>query len=400
MNRVDNRRIMISTMEPKAGGVPSMVGFVIDELLSRDFVPVIAHYGFFSEYPALSVPFWKILHQKVGTKKGVSTSKNIESHAIGAWLPELEYTHYAPNKHWQNVMDSCRFHLSVSGSCHPTLPILSTKRPSLSWVATPLQADRVDRIRRMPLYRRAFDSIFVLPKMLKIERQILTSSRILALSEYTSQEFRRMTQGKDFPVMPMPICPISFCPAAEKVIEGKITFVGRIGDPRKNVELLLAASAIVHSQYPNLKIEMVGGEATPAMIKIVKETNMDSYIEFKPFAPRSDLPNVLQSCDLFVLPSYQEGLCISALEAMSCGCPIVSTRCGGPSEFIAHGRNGFLCDFSAIDMARNILAVLSDRALRSSMSIEARKTILDRYSQPYASNIFWEQFESVFEFSN
>ena len=67
--------------------------------------------------------------------------------------------------------------------------------------------------------------------------------------------------------------------------------------------------------------------------------------------PIETLRDKLRSLDLFVVPSHQEGLCISALEAMACGCPVVSTHCGGPEEFVLDGETGFLVNPDPAEMA-------------------------------------------------
>jgi glycosyltransferase involved in cell wall biosynthesis len=57
---------------------------------------------------------------------------------------------------------------------------------------------------------------------------------------------------------------------------------------------------------------------------------------------RTDIPEVLNALDLFVLPSLSEGMPNAVLEAMACGLPVVATEVGGVSEVVEHGVTGLL----------------------------------------------------------
>ena len=72
----------------------------------------------------------------------------------------------------------------------------------------------------------------------------------------------------------------------------------------------------------------------------------------------------MQRWDLFVIPSHQEGLCISALEAMACGVPVVSTRCGGPEDFVLPDRTGLLVPHQAPALAAANVACLVVAGMR------------------------------------
>ena len=108
------------------------------------------------------------------------------------------------------------------------------------------------------------------------------------------------------------------------------------------------------------------------------------------------LRDELRSLDLFVVPSHQEGLCIAALEAMACGCPVVSTRCGGPEEFVIDGETGVLVGFDPNEMAAAMLKILGDRKLHARLAEGARNRVLQHYSAAGAESIFWRAFDECF----
>lgn len=85
------------------------------------------------------------------------------------------------------------------------------------------------------------------------------------------------------------------------------------------------------------------------------------------------IESILPIADVFLLPSDSESFGLAALEAMSCGVPVVGTRAGGLPEVVEDGRNGFLCAVGDVDaMADACLTLLRDRDRWRAFSESAR----------------------------
>ncbi len=97
-----------------------------------------------------------------------------------------------------------------------------------------------------------------------------------------------------------------------------------------------------------------------------------------------------------MLPSDQEGLCISALGVMSCGVSIVSTRCGGSEGFDVPEQTGILVDFNVKQMAHAIQTIVTDRELRNQLALAARTLIEEKYTIEVAETRFMEASNSTF----
>ena len=97
-----SRRVLISTISPESGGIPANLRFVTRTLRARGYEPVLAHYEPYSVSPHLSVPSFRLLRRRVGNELRHALD-GFETHAIGAWLPELEFTHYLATAAWQRV---------------------------------------------------------------------------------------------------------------------------------------------------------------------------------------------------------------------------------------------------------------------------------------------------------
>jgi glycosyltransferase involved in cell wall biosynthesis len=196
--------------------------------------------------------------------------------------------------------------------------------------------------------------------------------------------------------MPFPIATDLFHPDGDSVVRGRIGFSGRFDDPRKNIGLLLRAFAAAIPSVADLSLTIVGAVPTPKTVQMVADLGLDGRVELLGVVPREELVDFYRSLDVFVVPSAQEGLGIVALEAMACGCPVVSTRCGGPEDFVHPGENGFLVGFSEVEMADAIVRIVVDRGLRERLSGGAVETVRRDFSAEKVKQSFWSAFEETF----
>ena len=105
------------------------------------------------------------------------------------------------------------------------------------------------------------------------------------------------------------------------------------------------------------------------------------------------IEEILSICDLFILPSESESFGLSALEAMACEVPVISTNTGGLPEVNIHGKTGFLSDIGNYEeMAENALSLLSNNDLL----IEFRKNALEQ-AMKFDLNVVLNQYVGVYE---
>jgi len=387
---------LISTLVPISGGVPQMALFIADTLHERGIEPIFAYYQPYSLAPELSVPLHRLLTQQVGCQH--AQHRGYHGHAIGAWLPELEFTHYHPTGIWRELIDQHDFHLAVSGNCLAATPYVLSKTRFWAWVATDWAEDRVRRVQRFNWYRKAVDRMITVPGARRLEKKILTSAgTIVALSQHTKNRLNNLGAKPPLAgVMPMGIDTEKFSAIND---DGErpptIGFAGRLDDPRKNIDLLLQALMLCRRKNKEIRAVLIGG-GDKGLRGTVSEYELDDAITIVDYIDNEKLPEYLNQLDVFVIPSHQEGLCIAALEAMSCGVPVISTRCGGPEEFVIDGETGYLVDFSPALLADRILDVVSDTDAREQLSINARHLIEQRYSTRHAKQTFWASFSQTF----
>ena len=257
--------------------------------------------------------------------------------------------------------------------------------------------DRKDRVQQFSVGRKVVDRTIVSPVVRRLERSLLRSGSVLAASHYTRRlldDIAGVPVVKD--VLPIPIDTDFFSPTPDTRLSGRIGFSGRLSDPRKNLELLLAALHHLRRAGHAVSALLIGGEPGQRLRRRIQELGIGDAVEFCPYVPIEMLRDKLRTLDLFVVPSHQEGLCIAALEAMACGCPVVSTRCGGPEEFVLDDETGFLVGLrSGRDGRCHSPHPPRPQAAAETGCSCAREGVRD-YSLARANGIFWQAFDEQF----
>jgi glycosyltransferase involved in cell wall biosynthesis len=373
-----------------------MTRFLARTLHARGYEPVLAHYEPYSVSSRMSVPTLRLLQRRPTTEQRLAFD-GFETHAIGAWLPEFEFTHYFATAAWKRLMDRCGAHIAVAGNALAAMPYYQTGRPFVAWLASGWQDDRKDRVKSFPQQRRVFDHILVAPVAARLEAAILRSGHILALSRYTQSMLDKISGAAVVcDVLPMPVDPVLFSPKPGLRVRGRIGFSGRIEDPRKNLNLLLDSLVCMRTAGHSVTALLIGGEPDHKLHRRLEQLGIADAVEFSPYMGPQQLRDLLRTLDVFVVPSRQEGLCIAALEAMACGCPLVSTRCGGPQEFVIDSETGFLVGFDPVEMADAVTRITGNEVLRQRLAEGARALVRRNYSVAEAEAVFWAAFEDRF----
>ena len=124
--------------------------------------------------------------------------------------------------------------------------------------------------------------------------------------------------------------------------EGKlIVLVGNMHTDVKGHPFLIAAAPAVVREFPQTRFVFAGdGESRPIFEKQVESLGLQRNFIF--LGQRSDIPDILSSCDIGVLPSKAEGLPNAVLEYMAAGLPVVACMVGGNADLVEDGVTGLL----------------------------------------------------------
>jgi len=134
---------------------------------------------------------------------------------------------------------------------------------------------------------------------------------------------------------------------------------------------LVRVFARVRARRPALLVLAGDGPERASVVEEVRALSLDRDVAFA--GATRDLAPILRACDLFLLPSASESFGLAALEAMSCGVPVLATNAGGLPEVVKQGEAGLLFEVGDVDaMAAAALRLLDDDAELARLSRGAR----------------------------
>ena len=135
--------------------------------------------------------------------------------------------------------------------------------------------------------------------------------------------------------------------------------------PVKQVEKVIEIFCKILDRYPDSILNMVGdGPKRSTAEKITDKLKIKDHVHFFGELDLDSVISVLKRTDVFLLPSEFESFGVAALEAMSCGVPVICFNVGGLSELIEHKISGFLCEKDNIEeMTKHTLELLSNDQL-------------------------------------
>ncbi len=167
----------------------------------------------------------------------------------------------------------------------------------------------------------------------------------IAVSQKLSHDLHHLS-SKVFKYIPNVIHTDFFLPPTHRTPSSTFTFinVAYLND-NKNHLLLIEAFAALCATHTAIHLHIVGsGSLYNRLQEKIRELQMHEQITLHGFATRDTVLDLLQHADAFVLSSHYETFGVAIIEAMSCGLPVISTKCGGPESIIINDTLGILVD--------------------------------------------------------
>lgn len=172
-----------------------------------------------------------------------------------------------------------------------------------------------------------------------------------------------------------------------------ITYVGRVFYGKGIIHLL---EAIKNINRNDIALVIVGdGPERKNLEKYAKKNNLNGQVLFYGSVPFKEAISILKVSDIFINPSYSEGLPTSIMEAGACGRAIIATDVGGTSEIIINERSGIIIKPYSTKLLEDALKRLLDNPeLRAELGENARKQIESKFKWESAINEFEKEFLS------
>lgn len=179
------------------------------------------------------------------------------------------------------------------------------------------------------------------------------------------------------------------------------TAIGRLV-PVKGYDILIEAINQIIDKVPYFFCLIVGkGECEEALIKQIQEAGLTNHIQLVGFQDRETVLAILNSSDIFVMPSRYEGTPIALLEAAALGCPIVASASGGIPELVTNDTHALLVQPNdPIALGKGILRLSTDRQYAQHLGKNAQQKVQNNFNIKSQVQSTWNAYQKAWNKHN
>lgn len=237
----------------------------------------------------------------------------------------------------------------------------------------------------------------------RLNLRLLRYSQTVAVSEQIEKLCAAKIRNPRYPIL---YIPNGLSAAPFKSLPGKQEARLRLGwaeqsfiagvvarlSPGKGHFVLLEAFKEFGRQAPDTELAIIGdGEEFSRLQQAIVESGLEKRIHL--LGARNDVPNLLAALDVFTLPSFDEGIPMTILEAMAARLPVVATDVGGIPQVVVDGETGLLIPpNSPKDLADALFAIYSEPERSRQMGMAGRK----RFEEQFDSSKMVQNYEKLY----
>ncbi len=212
--------------------------------------------------------------------------------------------------------------------------------------------------------------IFTAPRYWRLDEKIARAKFVACISHFARAQAMLLSPPEAWDKLRIVHCgvaPERYGPPPQS--PGKrLLFVGRLASV-KGVPVLFEALTKLLPKHPDLSLTLIGdGPERAALEQASHNQKLTAVNSFLGYQSQDEVATALRAHDIFVLPSFAEGVPVVLMEAMAAGLPVVATAVGGVGELVEHGKSGLLVppgDAEALSKALG--ALLEDPAKGKAM---------------------------------
>ncbi|MEC3861305.1 glycosyltransferase [Mesobacterium sp. TK19101] len=225
--------------------------------------------------------------------------------------------------------------------------------------------------------------IFFEPHHWRIDEKARRATFVACISDFCRSQLMCFADPADwdrFHIVHCGIDPARY--AIPPAHDGKeLLFVGRLAGV-KGVPVLLDALTRLKTGHPDIRLTLIGdGPERPVLETKSRELGLSDMVRFVGYKSQAEVADALGTSDVFVLPSFAEGVPVVLMEAMAAQVPVITTRIAGVPELVDHGASGLLVPpGDAGALSASIETALADPDLRKSMGAAGRERVMDAFN--------------------
>jgi colanic acid/amylovoran biosynthesis glycosyltransferase len=221
--------------------------------------------------------------------------------------------------------------------------------------------------------------IFFEPYRWKLDLKIQQALFVICISHYCRSQAMLFSDPQEWHKLHIVHCGINlnrYQPVIHQSGQKRLLYVGRLS-AAKGVPVLLKAIAAITTQHPDVVLTIVGdGPDRQTLEAQAAQLGLTQHIKFVGYQSQKAVCQYLQHCDVFVLPSFAEGLPVVLMEAMATGIPVIATAITAISELVEDSFNGYLVPPGAVEpLAQRLNQLLSDTQLRQTFGQAGRRKV-------------------------
>jgi glycosyltransferase involved in cell wall biosynthesis len=176
----------------------------------------------------------------------------------------------------------------------------------------------------------------------------------------------------------------------------RVGMIARMNARSKNHGFLLNVAARLKDRLQDFELVLVGdGPLRPELERQASELGITDSVQF--LGDRRDIPNILASLDVTVLPSASESLSNAILESMAAGVPVVANNVGGNAELITKDRGILVPSDDEESLASALTTLAANQPLREDLGRSARKFAQENFTIEQMQKRYDELYSSLLE---
>ena len=209
-----------------------------------------------------------------------------------------------------------------------------------------------------------------------INIMIYKSDIIIVLSDWWVDYFKNQFPDKKITKLDNSVPIQSFINRSSPSKKVSFLFLGLISKNKGCYEILDVAERLVQRKV-DFEINLGGNGETDKLCKIITEKNLNKYVNYLGWLTGDKKSEIFKQNNVYLLPSKNEGLPVSILEAMSYGLPIISTKVGGIPEMIEENKSGFIIEPGDLNALEEKMMYFIENKDKINQMGNISKTIVD-----------------------
>jgi colanic acid/amylovoran biosynthesis glycosyltransferase len=218
--------------------------------------------------------------------------------------------------------------------------------------------------------------VFFDAKYSSIREKVMRAHFTRAISFFCQSQLMMLSECDDPALFKVVHCGLTMAKYKYRAPREKVEtlFCAARLSPEKGLAFLIKAVKTLREHGHDINLRLAGNGPSAEKLKdLTTQLDIADKIKFLGFLDDDEIIRELQDADLFVLPSFVEGIPVSAMEAMAIGTPVIATNIAGTSELVEDGRTGILVRPSdSPALATAITRLVADYPLRLKIAAQAR----------------------------